>query len=64
MHVFKHAQPALLYLVPLCLGTPCALALVKGEIKELFSYEDSPETEEEKSEATTKDKKKEVKKDK
>jgi len=36
MHVFKHAQPALLYLVPACLGTPMALALVKGDLATLF----------------------------
>lgn len=36
MHVFKHAQPALLYLVPACLGTPLALALVKGDLTALF----------------------------
>jgi len=27
MHVYKHAQPALLYLVPACLGTPLFLLL-------------------------------------
>ncbi|XP_065167194.1 minor histocompatibility antigen H13 isoform X2 [Atheta coriaria] len=43
MHMFKHAQPALLYLVPACLGTPVALALVKGDLKTLFSYEDTVE---------------------
>ncbi|XP_003707783.1 signal peptide peptidase [Megachile rotundata] len=42
MHLFDHAQPALLYLVPACLGTPLLLALVKGDIKALFSYEDHP----------------------
>ncbi|XP_078046531.1 signal peptide peptidase [Augochlora pura] len=42
MHLFNHAQPALLYLVPACLGTPILLALVKGDIKALFSYEDYP----------------------
>uniref|UniRef100_A0A182IJ78 Signal peptide peptidase n=1 Tax=Anopheles atroparvus TaxID=41427 RepID=A0A182IJ78_ANOAO len=43
MHVFKHAQPALLYLVPACLGTPLLLALLKGDIKTLLAYEDHPE---------------------
>ncbi|KAK2582049.1 hypothetical protein KPH14_002754 [Odynerus spinipes] len=42
MHLFKHAQPALLYLVPACLGTPLLLALIKGDLKALFSYEDHP----------------------
>jgi len=36
MHVFKHAQHALLYLVPACLGTPLLLALLKGDIKAMF----------------------------
>ena len=36
MHTFKAAQPALLYLVPACLGTPITLALIRGEVKELF----------------------------
>ncbi|XP_050421913.1 minor histocompatibility antigen H13 [Adelges cooleyi] len=40
MHVFKAAQPALLYLVPACLLTPMAIALVSGDLKALFSYED------------------------
>merc|ERR1712241_368751 len=38
MHVYKHAQPALLYLVPLCTGTPIFLALVRGDIKSMFQY--------------------------
>lgn len=37
MHVFKHAQPALLYLVPACLGTPLLLALIKGDLKNMFA---------------------------
>ncbi|MCL4125519.1 UNVERIFIED_CONTAM: hypothetical protein GTU68_041133 [Idotea baltica] len=37
MHVFKHAQPALLYLVPACLGAPLLLALIKGDMKALIS---------------------------
>jgi len=40
MHVFKAAQPALLYLVPACLITPILVALVSGDLKALFSYED------------------------
>ncbi|KAJ9584788.1 hypothetical protein L9F63_020876, partial [Diploptera punctata] len=42
MHVFKHAQPALLYLVPACLGTPLLLAVFKGDLKAMFQYEDHP----------------------
>ncbi|KAJ8962850.1 hypothetical protein NQ318_001250 [Aromia moschata] len=55
MHVFKHAQPALLYLVPACIGTPLGLALVKGDLTALFKYEDSPE--ESKAEETKKEEK-------
>ncbi|KAJ0173922.1 hypothetical protein K1T71_010068 [Dendrolimus kikuchii] len=40
MHLFKHAQPALLYLVPACLATPLSLALLRGDISALFNYED------------------------
>ena len=36
MHFFKHAQPALLYLVPACIGVPVFVALVRGEIIDLF----------------------------
>merc|ERR1712141_997553 len=46
MHVFKHAQPALLYLVPACLGAPIFMALIRGDIKSMFSYADHPEEDE------------------
>ncbi|RTG88216.1 minor histocompatibility antigen H13 [Schistosoma bovis] len=45
MHVFKHAQPALLYLVPACLGAPLLMALVKNDLSAMFNYEDEPEAE-------------------
>merc|ERR1712008_475235 len=48
MHVYKHAQPALLYLVPACLGVPLFLALVRGDIKTMFAYEDHPNLDAEK----------------
>lgn len=48
MHIFKHAQPALLYLVPACLGTPLLLALIRGEISAMFQYEDHPKEDEKK----------------
>lgn len=63
MHVFKHAQPALLYLVPSCMGTPVFVALLKGDIKKLFAYEDHPE-EKKNKDKEVKDKKKEAKKSK
>uniref|UniRef100_UPI00398F1856 minor histocompatibility antigen H13 isoform X1 n=1 Tax=Pristiophorus japonicus TaxID=55135 RepID=UPI00398F1856 len=40
MHTFKHAQPALLYLVPACIGFPVIVAVVKGELTEMFRYEE------------------------
>ncbi|XP_014901200.1 minor histocompatibility antigen H13 isoform X2 [Poecilia latipinna] len=43
MHTFKHAQPALLYLVPACVGFPVVVALCKGELTEMFNYESSEE---------------------
>jgi minor histocompatibility antigen H13 len=43
MHIFKAAQPALLYLVPSCLGLPLFMALVRGDISDLFKYRDYPE---------------------
>ena len=44
MHVFKHAQPALLYMVPLCLLTPLVVALLQGDLKKMFSYRDHEES--------------------
>ncbi|RWS28605.1 minor histocompatibility antigen H13-like protein, partial [Leptotrombidium deliense] len=46
MTVYNHAQPALLYLVPACIGLPLTLALLRGDIKTMFEYEDHPATEE------------------
>lgn len=45
MHVWKHAQPALLYIVPLCLVLPLTLALIKGDLKSMFAYRDHYEEE-------------------
>lgn len=36
MHIFRAAQPALLYLVPCCLGLPMFAALLKGDIPALL----------------------------
>lgn len=57
MQVAKHAQPALLYLVPGVLGALWGTALVKGEIKLLWNY-----IEDDEDESGKKDKK--IKKDK
>lgn len=45
MHVWKHAQPALLYIVPLCLLFPLTLALLKGDLATMFAYRDHYENE-------------------
>ncbi|KAL0279626.1 UNVERIFIED_CONTAM: hypothetical protein PYX00_001140 [Menopon gallinae] len=59
MHVFKHAQPALLYLVPACLGTPFILAIIKGDLRAMLKYEESSKSKAEtQSEETKKEKKK------
>jgi len=51
MLMFDHGQPALLYLVPACLGSTVLISLVKGEFKNLWEYceehmVDDPEEEE------------------
>ncbi|XP_043984552.1 minor histocompatibility antigen H13 isoform X2 [Gambusia affinis] len=58
MHTFKHAQPALLYLVPACIGFPVVVALCKGELTEMFRYEESSEEAEPKEESSEPEKKK------
>lgn len=40
MYFFKAAQPALLYLVPACLGGSLAVAVARGELSELFAYQE------------------------
>lgn len=44
---FEAAQPALLYLVPACLGSSLTCAAVKGDLKALFAYSEESEEEEE-----------------
>lgn len=47
MHVYRHAQPALLYLVPACLITPILISVVRGHFsKLLFEYSESQEEDE------------------
>lgn len=53
---FKAAQPALLYLVPACLGASFSCALIRGEVKELLAYsEEEEEKEDEKPKEAKKD---------
>lgn len=56
---FNAAQPALLYLVPACLGSSFLCAVIRGEVKELLEYSEEEEEVEEKpaeSEETKKEK--------
>jgi len=70
MIVFEAAQPALLYLVPACLGSSMLCAVMRGEVALLFAYSEEAEEKEdegegEKFEDTSKDEvSKEMKKDK
>lgn len=50
LQLFKHAQPALLYIVPLCLIFPLLTALICGDWKNLFEYEDHATPSEKKAE--------------
>jgi len=48
MIYFQAAQPALLYLVPACLGSSFLCAIVRGEVAVLMAYsEEEDETEDE-----------------
>ncbi|XP_053173055.1 minor histocompatibility antigen H13 isoform X1 [Scomber japonicus] len=58
MHTFKHAQPALLYLVPACVGFPVVVALLKGELTEMFRYEETPPEDEDAKEDSSDSEKK------
>lgn len=62
MHIFKHAQPALLYLSPACILSVLITALIRGELKKLFAYED--ETEEEKKKREEREQKEKEEKEK
>ncbi|XP_029974865.1 minor histocompatibility antigen H13 isoform X2 [Salarias fasciatus] len=57
MHTFKHAQPALLYLVPACVGFPVIVALIKGELTEMFRYEETSPEDAKKEESSEPEKK-------
>jgi minor histocompatibility antigen H13 len=58
MYFFNAAQPALLYLVPACLGGSLAVGTARGELAALFAYEeegaDKKKAEAEKAEAEKK----------
>nr|CDS28716.2 Minor histocompatibility antigen H13 [Hymenolepis microstoma] len=58
MYTFRHAQPALLYLVPTCLGFPLTMALIRGDFEQLMAYKDIPEEVEERFKASKEEKEK------
>lgn len=60
MIYFQAAQPALLYLVPACLGSSFLCAIVRGEVSLLLAYSEEEEEEPEEGETskTEEDKKK------
>jgi len=47
MYFFNAAQPALLYLVPACLGGSLAVGLARGELSLLFAYDEEAKHKEE-----------------
>ena len=59
MHVFKKAQPALLYLSPSCAAAALIAAVVRGEIPTLWSYKEI--SKEERLEKQKEEKEKEAK---
>ncbi|EPQ28174.1 uncharacterized protein PFL1_04501 [Pseudozyma flocculosa PF-1] len=57
MHVFKAAQPALLYLSPACVGAIAITSLVRGEFKEVWAWTEDDGSEGEGSEGREDEKK-------
>ncbi|KAI4123569.1 MAG: hypothetical protein LQ347_006100 [Umbilicaria vellea] len=57
MHVFGHAQPALLYLVPGVLGSLWGTALIKGDMKTMWEYTEALEDDDPKGGSDAKAKK-------
>ncbi|KAF2277625.1 uncharacterized protein EI97DRAFT_449695 [Westerdykella ornata] len=53
MHVWQHAQPALLYLVPGVLGSLWLTALIRGEVSLMWNYSEVVEEEGEADHKTT-----------
>jgi len=52
MHTFQAAQPALLYLVPACIGSSFGTAVLRGEVSALLAYTEEKEKEKEESKKT------------
>jgi minor histocompatibility antigen H13 len=56
MYFFNAAQPALLYLVPACLGSSLLVGAVRGELSSLFAYDEESKEKDKKKEDAKKDK--------
>ncbi|KAI9487159.1 MAG: signal peptide peptidase-domain-containing protein [Benjaminiella poitrasii] len=63
MHVFKAAQPALLYLSPACILSALITAAVRGELKDLFAFTSEEEDDKKKKKEDKKEKEKEEESD-
>lgn len=50
MHTFKAAQPALLYLSPACIGSVTLCALIRGELAQLWAFDDASDDDKPKKE--------------
>ena len=50
MHFFDAAQPALLYLVPACIGASMLMAAARGEVKALLNFSEEKKEDKEKKE--------------
>ena len=61
MHVFKAAQPALLYLSPACVAAVAIQSSLRGEWKDVWSWKDAEEEEEEEKKKKEGNEKKEKK---
>lgn len=46
LHIFKKGQPALLYIVPLIVGSVVILSIIRGEFSELINFEEEQKKEE------------------
>lgn len=63
MYFFDHGQPALLYLVPACLGASLLSGISKGDTSALFAYDEETAHAAQKAEAAAKKEEAEKKKD-
>lgn len=43
MNVYKHAQPALLYLVPTCVLIPIFFSIIQGQFRTLWTFGEEDE---------------------